>query len=155
MEAQVSNELSDSGKDLIRADRDRNYGDNSVDDGGSSHINGFHSTDKHNSKDMTRGNKRDESKLRQRNIESSAGRQSVKHVLPSNTTDSYERFRPKVAGPPFSSGSMEPKHVYISPRISLRSKHIIRDSRDEESLPTAQRTKLEVCIIILYLYIIL
>lgn len=68
------------------------------------------------------------------------------YSAPTNTAPDYERFKPRLHGNAIGSSSSEQSHnhVYISPRISLRSKHTIRDSREEEHLPAAKRTKLEV-----------
>lgn len=64
----------------------------------------------------------------------------------SKLQDSFERFKPKLTGSSSESNiaRLGANHVYVSPRISARSKHVIRDSRDEEPLPTAQRNRLEV-----------
>lgn len=53
---------------------------------------------------------------------------------------SYEKYKPKLN----DRLPSQSKHVYISPRISARSKHVVRDSREEETMPVSQRTKLEV-----------
>lgn len=73
-------------------------------------------------------------------------RYSDDYTPPEHTTSVYERFKPKLMGSvaDTNKSSRTAHHVYISPRISLRSKHLIRDSRDEESMPVAARTKLEV-----------
>ena len=128
-----------------RATKGDNYTDNDTDSTVGEHING-HDQDSHA---YSTGKPKDYAVHSLDSTEDSIGaRNDKRESLNSltNSENSYERHKPKLNGHSWdaTNATHRVNHVYVSPRISLRSKHVIRDIRDEEPLPTAKRTRLEV-----------